>query len=330
MQITQDAVRAAIGGDSEARAACAAHFAVDLSGLGAAIPSTFGLAHEEAMNALLDAFLRQVQRSGGASEPREVADALRGTAADIVLAAAFRQGTPAAIDTFRQRFTGMIRFVTRQCLPPSDAAEAEDESWASLWEKLGQYEGRSNLGTWLYVVVRRWCWNRSRQKPPPGPEWSSDEGTGVEERVAAPDPEVSTTVACDQFSAALDRSTVTALRALTPQERALLRLRYVHEMQLEALRHRPEIYTEGEPIQPVYGITRRVQRAGKKLREAVMAVMTGEGYDAGECARLLQECECVEAGMARKILEELSRGEVQIDAAPVSHASEDHPVRGET
>ena len=180
------------------------------------------------------------------------------------------------------------------------------------------------------MVVRRWCWSRSRQKPPPGPEWSNDEGTGIEDRVAAPEPEVSATLACEQFSRALDECTVEALRALTPQERALLRLRYVHQMQLEALRMRPEIYTAGEPIQPVYGITRRVQRAGKKLREATMAVLASRGYDALESTRLLQECEHVEAGMARKILEELSKGDLQIDPDAASNRAELNPPVGDS
>lgn len=320
--LPSDTVHAALAGDAEARASCDAVFTA--RALVDRMPQSFGLDPSEAADALLDSFLRQYVRSGCSSQI-DVAT-MSATAEDVVLAAAYRRGTSAAIDEFRARFTGIIRYITRQCLAGADALEAEDESWAALWEKLGQYEGRSNLGTWLYVVVRRWCWNRSRQKPPPGPEWTSDEGMGVEERLAAPDPEIAVQVACDQFATALDRCTVLALRALSPQERALLRLRYVHRLPLETLRLRPEIYAAGEPAQPVYGITRRVQRAGRRLRETVVAALSEQGFDPAECARLLQECEHVQAGMARRLLEELASGsELQIDGGGVSNKAEATP-----
>ncbi|MBM3463259.1 MAG: sigma-70 family RNA polymerase sigma factor [Armatimonadetes bacterium] len=258
----------------------------------------FGLSEDECRQALSDAQARRARRPADGAQKDHTAD--------VLLAAAYRKGTPEAVQVFRERFAGMIRFVTRQCLTPADALEAEDESWASLWEKLSQYEGRSSLGTWLYVVVRRWCWRRSQQKPPPGPDWTDEEGMGMEERVAAPDPEVSETVACRAFGAALDECTVEALRGLSAQERALLRLRYVHQMPLEQLRMRPEIYGAGEPPQPVYGITRRVQRAGKKVREAAVGMLLERGYEQGDCERLLHECEGMEVALARKLIAELS------------------------
>lgn len=276
--------------------------------LAESLTRTYGLTLEACEAALRD----RLERLGGD---------LSGVADDIVLAVAYLRGTPEAVDAFRDRFRGMIRYVTRQCLPVDEALEAEEESWAALWEQLGHYEGRSSLGTWLYVVVRRWCWRRSKKRPPPGPEWSSDDGVGVEERLPSPEPEVGAQVACQSFCAALDRCTVEALRALSPQERSLLRLRFVHQMPLETLRQRPEIYTPGEPMQPVYGITRRVQRAGRKVREAAVALLSAHGYDAADCVRLLQECEQVESAVARRLIEDLARDDLQIGADDDSHAS---------
>jgi DNA-directed RNA polymerase specialized sigma24 family protein len=212
------------------------------------------------------------------SEPRRIDD--------YVLACAYRRGHAEAHAVMRQRYQAVVRGVLRQHSGSHDA-DLEAEAWTAVWEKIGSYEGRAQLRTWMNVVLKRWCWERNRRL-------EAIQRRREELRDEHDTPAAEPSVICEQFATAVDAATVDALAALEGTQRALLRLRLVLQMPLDEVRQRPEIYLEREAIQPVYGITRRVQRAARRLRDLVLEQLAARGWDETDFVELMSRCEAVD------------------------------------
>jgi RNA polymerase sigma factor (sigma-70 family) len=260
---------------------------------------TYGLTRAEGLAALREALERQACRDGLETALARLSHPT--LAGDVLLARAYRLGTLQGVETFCKAYRGLVRHAALQSVPVSEVAEVESEVWAVLWEKIPRYSGISTLRTWLTVVVSRWLRDRARGQPPPVVRWTSDKGQHLVELAASPGAETPRPALCAEFSRALDRSTAAALQALGAEERHLLRLRLLEALPLEQVRLRLEIYRRGEPLQPVYGITRRVQRAARKLRQALHDELARRGYGPGDCQVLLAACEEVEARLAGRL-----------------------------
>jgi DNA-directed RNA polymerase specialized sigma24 family protein len=282
-----------------------------LQALADSVEAHFGFDREAIVAVLGKAFLKQARQVAPA-DPAVLLEAMSrpGIAADIVLAAAYREGHAEALQSFERQFRGLVRFLAGQRLPRQQAVEAECEIWSALWEKIHYYNGRTWLKSWLGVVVRHWCFERKAREVRPGPEWGDADSHEMLARLPAADVALDTKALCEEFGVAVEQTTVNALRALEPPERALLRLRLVHRMPLEETRLRPEIYMPGEEPQPLYGITRRVQRASRKVERMVLDELGRRGYAREEFRRLVDECAGA-AGQIAKIFSAELQNELQ-------------------
>jgi DNA-directed RNA polymerase specialized sigma24 family protein len=231
---------------------------------------------------------------------------------DLRLAHAWRLGEPAADAEFRLAYRTLVRHIVHASMPPAEAIDAETEIWSVLWVKIAQYEGRSSLRTWLNVVVKHWCWDRKARRKLPTVTTAAGDEPGADPLVQVADSSDTTREPmCAELRRQLTQCTELSLDCLTPQERNLLRLRLLHNMPLEQVRHRRDIYADGEPEQPVYGITRRVQRAARRIRDMTFRKLAERGYSMDDCAQLLVECEHITAEVVRKFMLELEHDHLQ-------------------
>jgi RNA polymerase sigma-70 factor (ECF subfamily) len=118
--------------------------------------------------------------------PLEAVGRVAGRAADVVLVARCRRGEPEAFARLVALHEGMVFNLAARLL--GDAEEARDVAqnvFLHVYRKLGQFEGRSALRTWIYRITvnqchnrRRWWQTRRREKEEPlekvaaGPEAS--------------------------------------------------------------------------------------------------------------------------------------------------------------
>jgi RNA polymerase sigma-70 factor (ECF subfamily) len=74
---------------------------------------------------------------------------------DLELARACARGDEAAWEEFGRRYFDFIRAFARRALAGAAAADLADQVIADLWQrgKIGRFEGRSTLKTWLAAVV---------------------------------------------------------------------------------------------------------------------------------------------------------------------------------
>jgi RNA polymerase sigma-70 factor (ECF subfamily) len=95
--------------------------------------------------------------------PLEAAGRATGRAADVVLVARCRRGEPEAFSRLVALHEGMVFNLAARLL--GDGEEARDVAqnvFLHVYRKLGQFEGRSTLRTWIYRITVNQCHNRRR------------------------------------------------------------------------------------------------------------------------------------------------------------------------
>jgi RNA polymerase sigma-70 factor (ECF subfamily) len=95
--------------------------------------------------------------------PLEAAGRATGRAADLVLVARCRRGEPEAFSRLVALHEGMVFNLAARLL--GDTEEARDVAqnvFLHVYQKLGQFEGRSTLRTWIYRITVNQCHNRRR------------------------------------------------------------------------------------------------------------------------------------------------------------------------
>ena len=107
--------------------------------------------------------------------PLEAAAGVAGRSADRVLVDRCRRGEPEAFARLVALHEGMVFNLAARLL--GEAEEARDVAqsvFLHVYRKLGQYEGRSTLKTWIYRITvnqchnrRRWWQSRRREKEEP-------------------------------------------------------------------------------------------------------------------------------------------------------------------
>jgi RNA polymerase sigma-70 factor (ECF subfamily) len=109
-----------------------------------------------------------VERGGGLEMsvgeiPLEAAGHAASQAADVVLVARCRRGEPQAFARLVSLHEGMVFNLAARLL--GDREEARDVAqnvFLHVYRKLGQFEGRSTLRTWIYRITVNQCHNRRR------------------------------------------------------------------------------------------------------------------------------------------------------------------------
>jgi len=87
-------------------------------------------------------------------------------ASESRLLAGLRAADPAAWEEFVRTFGGRMHAVARRFLPSDeDCADAVQEAFVSALQAIGNFEGKSTLGTWLHRIVVNACLMKLRKHP---------------------------------------------------------------------------------------------------------------------------------------------------------------------
>jgi len=160
-------------------------------------------------------------------------DALAGPARDRELVARCRGGDPVAFARLVALHEGMVFNLAARLL--GDGEEARDvaqEVFLQVYRRLGRFEGRSSLKTWIYRIVVNHCHNRRRFWQRRG----RDKQEVLDERFAASD-EGRGGWAVSPYEATRRRERAdrvqSALLALSFEQRSVLVLREVEGLSCE-------------------------------------------------------------------------------------------------
>lgn len=169
-----------------------------------------------------------LERAGGATT----------AAADLVLVDRCRRGDPQAFARLVALHEGMVFNLAARLL--GEAEEARDVAqnvFLHVYRKLGQFQGRSTLRTWIYRITvnqchnrRRWWKSRRRDKESPLDEVEMSPGAT---RLADERPSSSPFEAARQRERA--RRVQAALLELSFDHRAVLVLREIEGLSCEAI-----------------------------------------------------------------------------------------------
>jgi RNA polymerase sigma-70 factor (ECF subfamily) len=174
-----------------------------------------------------------------------------GPAAELELARACARGDDAAWEELGRRYFDFIRGLAARYLPGPSGLDVADQGIADLWQrrKIGRFEGRSSLRTWLGAVVIHAALNARK----------------TERRLVELDPEALATTA-RAVAPATERSRLSdilgeAIARLGTEERLLVRLHYEQGLTLEAM-------------EPVFRLSKAaLSRRLKNTRESVRRSM---------------------------------------------------------
>lgn len=111
--------------------------------------------------------LRAMKSHGRGTAPETAAATTAGKsrAAEAKLIAAARRGDADALTTLVERLSGPVwRFGQSFCRHPEDAEDVQQEVMTALVRGLDQFEGRSSLSTWAWMVARNACRRLRRRK----------------------------------------------------------------------------------------------------------------------------------------------------------------------
>jgi RNA polymerase sigma-70 factor (ECF subfamily) len=99
----------------------------------------------------------------GASEMPLEAGALTGTSPDLEIVASCRAGDPLAFARLVELHEGLVFNLAARLLgDPEEARDVAQEVFLQVYRKLGRFEGRSSLKTWIYRIAVNQCHNRRR------------------------------------------------------------------------------------------------------------------------------------------------------------------------
>lgn len=146
---------------------------------------------------------------------------------ELLLARAAADGDETAFSEIFRCHQRRIWAICRSYLDPADAEDATQETFLKAWSRLGDFDGRSRLSTWLTRIAINTCLDGLRRRGR-RPEGSSDraEGCLLEKLETPEDPE---------HEAGL-RQTVARLGVLeselSPRQREVFRLRFYAQLDL--------------------------------------------------------------------------------------------------
>jgi RNA polymerase sigma-70 factor (ECF subfamily) len=100
---------------------------------------------------------------GAGGIPLEAAGETIGRAADLVLVDQCRRGEPRAFARLVALHEGMVfNLATRLLGDREEARDVAQNVFLHVYRKLGQFQGRSTLRTWIYRITVNQCHNRRR------------------------------------------------------------------------------------------------------------------------------------------------------------------------
>lgn len=211
---------------------------------------------------------RSRRGAGPGDDPLAALAALH--AGDVYLAIACSRGVPAALGAFEKRY---IAEVPAFLSGLTDGAALSDEVAQKLRERLlvgdGQrppqiagYSGRGTLASWLRVAALRTASNLRRdEKAEPGSASPRD----APETITSADPELS--FLKERYRGAFEEALRDAFAALDPEERTLLRMRFLDGLNIDRLSAFFQIHRATA--------ARRLAGARERLLAATMELLRG-------------------------------------------------------
>lgn len=186
-------------------------------------------------------------------------------AVDRATVALARTGDHDAFRVLVERYSrSVFRLAFRMTGNEHDAEEVVQETFLKAYKALGQFESRSNFGTWLYRIASNCALDliRARQRHENSRETPDEEKADPLSVLASSEPTPDRLM----LSAELQQRVKLALSRLTPMERAAFVLRHF----------------EGQPIEEISralglrsgAAKNNVFRAVKKLREALQPLVS--------------------------------------------------------
>lgn len=150
---------------------------------------------------------------------------------DLYLATACSLGDEKAWEELTRRHLGFIRDFARRFLGEPGATDVADQVVADLWQrsKIGRYEGRSTLRTWLGAVVAHAALNAGKASRR---TTSLDDDERLGERATEP---LSAEPGANEARSLLARLVAEAIDGLPESEKLLLRLYYEQELTLDQM-----------------------------------------------------------------------------------------------
>ena len=200
------------------------------------------------------------------------------------LLAGLQRGDRVACTCLLKRFAPRLYRLALHLM--GDADEAEDvlqEAFINACAHIGEFEGRSGLGTWLHRIVRNTALGRLRSQARRAGKVTSDET----ELAALPDdaPEIEDQVLARELGARLED----AILSLPPSTRAAFVLRDLEGLSTADAAAELDISESALKV--------RLHRARQSLREVLSASEAGGSAPQGAVGRV--DCEQPEAQMSR-------------------------------
>jgi RNA polymerase sigma-70 factor (ECF subfamily) len=155
-------------------------------------------------------------------------------AADLYLACACAAGVPAALAAFEATHVPMLPSYLARLRPSAELVDdvaqlLRERLFVGAAPKIADYAGKGPLGAWLRVVAVRLAIDRQRASPPP--MLDVDRGASLAAAAASPELEALRRRYRGHFRDAF----AVALRALSSEQRALLKLHYLDGLSMDEL-----------------------------------------------------------------------------------------------
>jgi RNA polymerase sigma-70 factor (ECF subfamily) len=212
----------------------------------------------------LRTFCDRVVQLAARSEADPAEHAARLTLDDLYLATACAEGDEAAWAECAKAHFAFIRDFARKFLADAAARDLADQVIADLWQrrKIGRYEGRSTLRTWIGTVVANAAVNASRSPRTVGLRSTPPPDAVAARPHAAP-------VRLEDAAAERDLAALVAqsVGALAPDDKVLLQLYYEQGLTLDEM--------EGPLRMSKATLSRRLKRVREQLRESIDRLARG-------------------------------------------------------
>ena len=181
---------------------------------------------------------------------------------DWALCLRVQEGDRDAFGELVTRHQQLVWMVCRQYVGPDDADEATQETFLKAWTKIGTYDGRAKLSTWLVRIGINTCVDMLRKRGRQG--FQVDDGDEDVGSVIGSLPDRGS----DPERRAIQRQAVARLgeaeAALPKQQREIFRLRFYAEMALDEI--------AGALGVEVGTVKKQLHRAVHRVRDVLEAV----------------------------------------------------------
>lgn len=148
----------------------------------------------------------------------------------------------------------LARFLTNLVRRPQLVEEVLDDTMMVVWDTAGSFRGTSKLSTWVFAIAYRKALKARMRWPDPVEEEERDTRVSND---AAPDAELE--------RGRLRSALTTAMKGLSPEQRAVVDLTYFHEL---GYREIAEILSC-----PVDTVKTRMFHARRRLRQALSGTL---------------------------------------------------------